>query len=85
MEIALAVVLLTFAGLLAKSFAGLLRVHLGYRADRLLTFHMALPASRYPNQEARLQFWNRLLPQVAVSSCSARLCPRSLCSAPFVG
>lgn len=66
MEIALAVVLLTFAGLLAKSFAGLLRVNLGYRADRLLTFRMALPASRYPNQEARLQFWNRLLPQLAV-------------------
>ena len=65
MEISLAVILLTFAGLLTKSFAYLLRTDLGYRTDRLLTFRMALPSSRYKNDQARLQFWNKLQPQLA--------------------
>lgn len=65
MEIALAVVLLTFAGLLTKSFAYLLHTNLGYRTDRLLTFRMPLPASRYKNDEAILRFCDRLLPQLA--------------------
>ena len=65
MEIALAVVLLTFAGLLTKSFAYLLHSDLGYRADGLLTFQMALPSSRYKNDQARVQFWDTLLPQLA--------------------
>ena len=65
MEIALAVVLLTFAGLLAKSFVHLLHTNLGYRTDRLLTFRMSLPSSRYRTDAARLQFWDKLQPQVA--------------------
>jgi len=65
MEIALAVVLLSFAGLLTKSFAYLLDTNLGYRTDRLLTFRMPLPSSRYRNDQARVQFWDNLLPQLA--------------------
>ena len=65
MEIALAVVLLSFAGLLTKSFANLMQTRLGYRADHLLTFRMPLPASRYRNDEARQQFWDKLLAEVA--------------------
>lgn len=65
MEIALAVVLLTFAGLLTKSFAYLLRTDLGYRTDRLLTFRMSLPSSRYKDDRARLQFWDKLQSQLA--------------------
>jgi predicted permease len=65
MEIALAVVLLTLAGLLAKSSAYLLHIDLGYRTDRLVTFRMPLPSSRYRNDQARLQFWDKLLPQLA--------------------
>ena len=65
MEIALAVVLLSFAGLLTKSFAYLLDTNLGYRTDRLLTFRMPLPSSRYRNDQARVQFWDKLLPQLA--------------------
>jgi len=85
MEIALAVVLLSFAGLLAKSFAHLLHTNLGYRTDRLLTFRMPLPASRYRNDHARLQFWNTLLPQLAalpgvVSAAAADSIP--LCGPP---
>jgi predicted permease len=60
LEIALAVVLLTFAGLLTKSFAYLLHTDLGYRTDHLLTFRMPLPASRYPDGQARLLFWDNL-------------------------
>jgi len=65
MEIALAVVLLTFAGLLVKSFAYLLHTDLGYRTERLLTFRMGLPSSRYKNDQARVHFWNTLQPQLA--------------------
>jgi len=65
MEIALAVVLLTFAGLLTKSLAHLLQTNLGYRADHLLTFRMSLPSSRYRGDQARVQFWNRLGPELA--------------------
>jgi predicted permease len=63
-EIALAVVLLTFAGLLTKSFAALLHTNLGYRTDRVLTFRMPLPGSRYKTEEARAQFWDRLLAEI---------------------
>jgi predicted permease len=63
-EIAMAVVLLTSAGLLARSFSHLLHTQLGYRADHLITFRMPLP-SRYRTDQARLQFWNTLLPRLA--------------------
>jgi putative ABC transport system permease protein len=64
-EIALALVLLTFAGLLAKSFSYLLDTSLGYRTDRLLSFRMPLPGSRYRSDQARLQFWDNLLPRLS--------------------
>jgi len=64
-EIALAVVLLTFAGLLTKSMAYLLHADLGYRTDHLLTFRMSLPSSRYKDSQARLQFWDRLQTELA--------------------
>jgi putative ABC transport system permease protein len=60
-EIALAVVLLTFAGLLARSLAALAHTNLGYRTERVLTFRMPLPGSRYRTPESRVQFWDRLL------------------------
>jgi len=63
-EIALAVVLLTFAGLLTKSLAQILRADLGYRTDHLLTFRMPLPSSRYKDDQACLQFWDKLRPQL---------------------
>jgi putative ABC transport system permease protein len=64
-EIALAVVLLTFAGLLARSFASLIQADVGYRTDHLLTFRMSPPSSRYKTDEARIRFWNTLLPKLA--------------------
>ena len=64
-EIALAGVLLTFAGLLVKSFAFLVHTDLGYRTDHVLTFRMPLPSSRYKSAAARLQFWDKLIPRLA--------------------
>lgn len=64
-EIALAVLLLSFAGLLLKSFSSLLHTSLGFRSDHLLTFRLPLPSSRYRSDAARAQFWDKLLPQLA--------------------
>lgn len=63
-EIALAVVLLSCAGLLVKSFRNLAHTPLGYRTDRLVTFRMPLPSSRYKTDAARRQFWDKLLAEV---------------------
>lgn len=64
-EVALAVVLLTFAGLLVKSLAYLQHTDLGYRTDGVLSFKVPLPSSRYSTQAARLGFWDTLLVQLA--------------------
>ena len=64
-EAALAVVLLSFVGLLLRSFTHLMNTDLGYRTDRLLTFQIPLPASKYRTAEQRRQFWDALLPQLA--------------------
>ncbi len=47
-EIALALVLTTGAGLLARSFANVLKVDPGFRPAHLLSFHIAFPSYRYP-------------------------------------
>jgi putative ABC transport system permease protein len=48
-QIAIALVLLTGAGLLAKSFWNLLHVSPGFRTEQVLTARVTLPASRYPD------------------------------------
>jgi putative ABC transport system permease protein len=59
-ELALATILLVGAGLLAQSLLRLQQVNLGFQADRLLTFQLALPNSTYP-VEARMSFYRTLL------------------------
>ena len=63
-ELALAVVLLTGAGLLFKSFLRLQQVDPGFQAARLVTFRVSLPESRYPEPARRLQFFQRALESV---------------------
>src|SRR5688572_29197044 len=58
-EIAFAVVLLIGAGLILRTFAGLLAVDPGFRVDRVMTMELALPADRYAEQEARRGFYDR--------------------------
>ena len=56
MEMALALTLLVGAGLLAKSFLGLMAVDLGYDPERVVTLELELPMARYgePHQPRQL-------------------------------
>jgi putative ABC transport system permease protein len=60
-EVALALVLLTGAGLLARSFTHLLAQPPGFRAEGVLTAQVTLPATRYPDAGTRLAFWTDLI------------------------
>ena len=63
-EIALTMVLLVGAGLLLRSFAGLIAADQGFEAGGTLALQVNLPASRYPSAAARLAFDERLLDAV---------------------
>jgi putative ABC transport system permease protein len=60
-EMALAVLLLTGAGLMIRSFARLQNVDSGFKTENVLTFHLALPQRNYTNDTARAVFMNTLL------------------------
>jgi len=60
-EIALALMLSVGAGLLVRSLIRLQQVELGFRPERLLTFTLALPRTRYPDEHASRAFYQRLL------------------------
>jgi len=62
-EVALALVLLIGAGLLGRSFAGLIDVDSGYDPANVLTAQIDLPRTRY-SSETRLAFFDRLLEAV---------------------
>ena len=64
-EVALALTLLTGAGLLIRSFARLQGVTPGFDASNLLTFNLALPGSRYSSDTATIAFFDQTLPAVA--------------------
>jgi putative ABC transport system permease protein len=57
-EISLAVVLLIGAGLILRSFAGLLAVDPGFRFDRVLTLQISLPVERYSDPGAAASFYD---------------------------
>jgi putative ABC transport system permease protein len=59
LEVALAVVLLTGAGLILRSFAGLLAVDPGFEYDRVMTMTVQLPPDRYADPMARSAFFER--------------------------
>jgi putative ABC transport system permease protein len=63
-EVALALILLTGAGLLLQSFQRLANVNPGMQTDRLLTAFVALPDAGYPKSENILQFFDQLLPRL---------------------
>jgi putative ABC transport system permease protein len=60
-QIALAMVLLVGAGLLIRSFDQLNSVELGFEPEGVLTVRVALPASRFGDAPARVQFFDELL------------------------
>jgi putative ABC transport system permease protein len=65
-EIALALVLLTGAGLLLKSFSRLLKVHTGFQPEKLLAATINLPSAKYREPYLRAEFVNRLVEKLEV-------------------
>jgi predicted permease len=64
-EMALAVVLLVGAGLLARSFAELTSVNLGFNTNRVQTFSVSMSQPKYPTSTGRLAFVNQLIVRAA--------------------
>jgi putative ABC transport system permease protein len=64
-EVALAVTLLTGAGLLIRSFSRLASVDPGFEVKPALTFELSLPDTRYEKVETQVAFFDQLLPRLA--------------------
>ncbi|HVT19101.1 MAG TPA: ABC transporter permease [Thermoanaerobaculia bacterium] len=64
-EVAIALVLITGAALLARSFVGLTRTDLGFAGDHVLTVKLSLPESRYGSGAALARFADRMVERVA--------------------
>jgi putative ABC transport system permease protein len=65
-EAALALVLLVGAGLLLSSFRHLLEVNPGFDPERVLTFEVSLPSTKYRENSPRVSFFAQLLEHVRV-------------------
>ena len=63
-EVALALILLTGAGLMVRSFAELSRVDPGFRKEGVTSLMIALPPSRYQGFEANREFFIELTDRV---------------------
>lgn len=61
-QIALAFILLTGAGLLGASLRRLLATSPGFRPDQIVTGQISLPWKSYPQEQDRLAFVERLIP-----------------------
>jgi putative ABC transport system permease protein len=59
-EVALALVLLTGAGLLLKSFVRLGNVNPGFNPQNVLTAELSLPKLRYPDKKTQVNFFTEL-------------------------
>jgi predicted permease len=64
-ELALTLVLLVGAGLMVRSFMKLYTTDLGMPTEHLMTMRMVLPATKYPDAEKRLAFYDHLMPRLA--------------------
>lgn len=65
-QIALALVLVSGAGLLVRSFVNALHVEPGFEPERLLSFQVALPAHRYPDGASVARTERRLVDALAI-------------------
>jgi putative ABC transport system permease protein len=63
-EVALALMLLTSAGLLVRTVAALRHVDPGFVADHAIAGEVPLPKSRYPDTAAQLAFYRRILEEM---------------------
>jgi predicted permease len=71
-ELALTMVLLCGGGLMLRSFIALYAIPPGFEVNGLTRMRMQLPPSNYPTAEARLQFYEQLLPKVSAIPGVAR-------------
>lgn len=58
-EVGAALILLAGAGLLIKSYSRLQEVDPGFNREHVLTANISLPAAKYPDATARIEFWKR--------------------------
>lgn len=63
-EVALALVLIIAAGLLTRTFFHLLSVDPGFSSERVLTFELSLPASKYTDQQHIAALYQRVLESI---------------------
>jgi putative ABC transport system permease protein len=63
-EMAVALILMTGAGLLMQSFSRLMKVNPGFSSDHLMTFLVNLPPARYVQPEVQTQFYRQLFERV---------------------
>ena len=63
-EIALSLVLLIGAGLLIRSFVGLLMVEPGFETKNILTVPMALPGYAYPETTRQAEFYTEVMERI---------------------
>jgi putative ABC transport system permease protein len=61
---AVALVLMTGAGLLLQSFSQLMKVNPGFTSDHRMTFLLNLPPNRYTQPEMQTQFYRQLIERV---------------------
>ena len=87
-EIAVTVVLLVGAGLLARSFAGLMRVDPGFDAQHLLVLRIAPDATRYETAPVRNDYYRRVLDSIrelpgVASAAAVTVLPMSTIGSDF--
>ncbi|HEY2352028.1 MAG TPA: ABC transporter permease [Candidatus Acidoferrum sp.] len=63
-EIAVALILMTGAGLLIESFAKLMHVNPGFVSRNVTTFPLSLPPNRYPDAQRQAQFYRQLVEKI---------------------
>jgi putative ABC transport system permease protein len=64
-EIGLALMLLTGAGLLVRSFTKLMSVSLGFVARHALAMDLSVPNSKYPNATVKTEFVQRVIDRIS--------------------
>jgi len=63
-EVALSLVLLVGAGLMMRSFVGMVSVDLGFNPHNVLVARIPFPRQQYKTAEAKQEFFHRLLPRL---------------------
>jgi putative ABC transport system permease protein len=64
-QVALSLLLLTCAGLVARSFLALIHLDLGVQPEQIFTAEVHFPRGRYTKAEEKKAFFDRLLPQLS--------------------